>query len=144
MRRFRKKNDGQLLLLAGIVISVSIIAFASITANLSTSIGVPIDKTSALKSSYDNIRKEFGIALMYRLEGRLDYSKASVENLVNLYFNETKEIFVFYIESLNDNYFDAKFLDLIYNDGKITGMSVLLTVGTDNEYLQEVVTYELR
>ena len=126
------------------IISISVIAFVTVTSNLSTSVGIPIDKTTSLKPSYDNIRKEFGIALKYRLEDRLDYSRGTVVNLVNLYFKEINEIFVFYIGTLKNNYFNAQFVDLIYNDGKIVGISALLTVGTDTEYIQEMVNYELR
>lgn len=139
-----KSNDGQLLLLAGIIISISIIAFASITAELSTNIGITIDKSSFLKSNYDNVRKEFGVALQDNLEGKLDYQKTTVENLVNLYFNDTRETFVFYVESLHSNYFDAEFLELTYNAGQINGLKAVLTLANEKEYISEVVTYELR
>lgn len=138
---FKKdKDDAQLLLLAGIAISVSIIALASIAISLS-SISTPIDKSTFIKSDYDNIRKEFGVALQERLEGKLDYN----ENLIRLYFNHTKDMFIFFVESIEGNTFDAEYQGLTYTTDQIAkGIGVKLSMGNGYDYITEVVEYDLR
>ncbi|MCK4364743.1 MAG: hypothetical protein KAW45_01695 [Thermoplasmatales archaeon] len=132
------KNDAQLLLLAGIFLSVSIVALSSVMVSL-VNADVSIDETSFIKPDYDNVRKEFGMALKDKLEGKLDYSESSVI----AYFNDTRDIFVFFIESLNGNYFNAEYLGLARVGDEIVGITCFLKLGNDNEFVSEIITYDI-
>jgi len=138
--RAYRNNDAQILLLGGIAMSVAILTLAMISVSLS-SISTPIDKSTFIKSEYDNIRREFGVALQDRLDGKLDYN----EDLIRLYFNDTKDTFVFFIESLHGNNFNAEYIGLTYTtDDVVDGMAVALTLSNGVECITEDVEYNLR
>ena len=132
-------EEAQLLLLGGIAICLAIITLAMISVNLS-SISSPIDKSLFIKPEYDNIRKEFGVALSERLNGKLDYG----ENLIRLNFNYTRDTFIFLIESLKGNSFDAKYAGLTYSPDGVDGIRVILTLSNSYEYVNEEVEYDFR
>jgi len=132
------KDDAQLLLLAGIFLSVAIITLASITVTLAN-VDISIDKTSFIKSDYDNVRKEFGAALKDRLSGKLSFG----DTLIFTYFNDTRDIFVFFIESLSGNYFDAEYKGLTYTNDEPDGIICFLKFGNGNEFVSEVISYDI-
>ena len=90
-KKIHKKDDAQLLLVAGIFLCVAIITLASVSVSLAN-IDISIDKTSFIKSEYDNVRKEFGVALKDKLAGKLQYS----EELILTYFNDVRDTFIFF------------------------------------------------
>ena len=143
MKHYKKikknsKNEAQLLLLAGIFISVSIVALSSVIVSL-VDADVSIDETSYIKSDYDNVRKEFGMALKDKL-GDSDYSESSIIT----HFNNTRDTFIFFIESLNGNYFNAEYLEPIYNDNnELTGIKCFIKLGNDKEFVSEILTYDI-
>ena len=140
--RKHKKDDAQLLLLTGIFLSVAIITLASITVSL-VNVDISLDKTSFIKSDYDNIRKEFGIALRDRLSGKLNYEEKTLVPLVLTYFNDTRDIFVFFVESLNGNDFYAEYIGLTSTNDEADGIICFLTLSDDNECISEVITYDI-
>lgn len=139
-KRCRKyaKDDAQLLLLAGIFLSVAIVTLASVTSSLANA-DISIDKTSFIKSEYDNVRKEFGIALKDALSGKLIYD----EDLIQTYFDETRDTFIFFVESLNGNYFDAEYKGLTYTNDEADGIICLLKLGNGKEYVSETIEYDI-
>jgi len=132
------KDDAQLLLLTGVFLCVAIVALASVMSSLAN-IDISIDKTSFIKSDYDNLRKEFGIALKDRLGGKLNYG----ETLTLIYFNETRDIFAFFVGTLNGNYFDADYKGLTYTNNEPDGIICFLKLGNGNEYVSEVINYDI-
>jgi hypothetical protein len=135
-----KNEDAQLLLLAGIFLSVAIITLASITVSLAN-LDISIDKTSFIKTDYDNIRKEFGVALKDKLGGKLNYKDS--EPLILTYFNDTRDIFVFFVESLNGNYFDAEYKGLTFTNDEPDGIICIIKFSNGNEYISEVINYDI-
>ena len=65
MRSF-DDNHGQLLMLAGIIITISILSLALVSISLSGEVSIS-KKDSFIKYEYDNVRTEFGFALKERL-----------------------------------------------------------------------------
>jgi hypothetical protein len=138
-----KENNAQLLLLGGIIISVILIASAAIAINLSN-ISIPLDKTSSIKTDYDNIRKEFGIALKDNVKDYLtEFDPDDALQLTQMYSEDIKDTFVFFIESYNDNYFDAE-IGEEWKDGIVGVITVKLTLSDSDEIIQEEVVYDLR
>ena len=130
-------DDAQLLLIAGIFLSVAIVSLASVMVSLAN-IDISIDKTSFIKTEYDNVRKEFGTALRDKLEDKLGYGA----DLACVYFNDTRDTFVFYLESLKNNYFDAEFKYITYNNYQPNGICCYLRLGNGKEYISELVYYD--
>ena len=140
--RFRK-NDAQLLLLGGIIITVILISSASIAISLSN-VSIPLDKTSSIKGDYENIRKEFGIALKDNVGEYLDDFEYEIsKDLTVLFFEDIKNSFIFFIEIYNNNYFDAEILE-IWKDDTVGVLLVRLTLSDSDEKIQEDVVYDLR
>jgi len=139
-RSLKKQNEGQLLLIAGITLSISIITLSSVAVNLS-SISLPVEKSLTLKSEYDNIRKEFGIALKDNLKDKIGLG--SSDEIIKAYFNDVRNTFVFYIESFYDVYFDAELDEdfLKYYNLPISEIRVTITLSNEDEYIKEVVSY---
>jgi len=142
-----KEKNAQLLLLGGIIITVILITSASIAISLSN-VSIPLDKTSSIKNNYDNIRKQFGIALKDNVKDYLEeFGPQSSKTLVEQYFEDVKSTFSFFIETYNDNYFDATITD-IWNDGsgiEIEGvLKIELTYSDNDEEIVEEVVYDLR
>ena len=152
-RSIRKENNAQLLLLGGIIISVILIASASIAISLSN-VSIPLDKTSSIKSDYDNIRKEFGIALKDNVkEYFMVFNASASSSLTKIFFEDIKNTFTFFIETFNDNYFDAEILEELVGSGPDTTiwrgsvvgvMTVKMTLSDSDEIIQEEVVYDLR
>lgn len=140
LRRLTSKDDAQLLLLAGIFLSVAIVSLASVMVSLANA-DVSIDKTSFIKSDYDNVRKEFGMALKDKISDKIDYKNP--EPLIIVYFEDIRDTFVFFIESLNGNYFDAEYKGLTYTNGKVSGVICFIELGNGKEFVSEAVTYDI-
>mgnify|MGYP006286726277 CR=1 FL=1 len=144
IRSLKDKKNGQLLLLSGIIISIALIVLASISATLSTNITVPSDKVSSLKTDYDNVRREFGILLRDRLCKKLEYSDSTVQSLVDNNFDYIKEVFTFYVETLNGNSFNAINKGLLYNNEEAVAIQVILHLSDGEESISELVIYDIR
>jgi hypothetical protein len=135
---FCQRNDGQLLLLGGVMITVFIVALAVISISLSD-INIPIDKKSFIKLDFDNARREFGVALQDRLEDKSSY--INYEDIVSIYFNDTRDIFIF-AEGLRGNCFDAVYLGISYKfDNSPDTILVGLSLSNKNDYIYEEVKY---
>lgn len=137
-----RRNSGQLLLLAGITISLAIIGLSMIAANLAE-VNVYISKSSYVKSDYDNIRKEFGVALKDRLSGRIWLGEDFVD-FAYVYFNDTRDVFTFFVETLKGNCFNAEFLGLEYNiEQWPDGVIVRLMFSNGYEHISETIVYDI-
>jgi len=135
-----KENKGQLLTVAGIIITISILSIAFVSINLS-SIYMPIEKGSFLKNEYGNIRREFGGVIQDNLNGKLDYEQEDFIKIFNYYFNETKDIFT-YVETLHGYYFNAEFVSILYKNNAPSSFVCVLTLSSDYQYTQEEVKYD--
>jgi len=138
--KFVGDDRSQVLLLAGVAITIAIISFAMVSVSLS-SIHMPIDKSSFIKSEFDNIRREFGVALIDKAEDGLKYPKNIFNDLFMLYFNDTRDVFIF-VEVLHDNYFYAELVEITYTVDEPRGFIVLLTLFNEDEYISEEISYE--
>jgi len=145
LRNLKNQNNAQLLLLAGITISITIITLSTVAANLSTNATVPFDKTSFIKTDYNNIRSEFGKALRDNLYNKLEYSESSVRRLIWKHFNYTKENFIFYIETIRGNSFNVELLEFRKDHNEdIYGILIRLTMSNGEEFITEDIFYDLR
>jgi len=125
-------------LVAGIFLSVSIVALASVMVSLANA-DVSIDKTTFIKSDYDNVRKEFGMALKDKLKGKLDNN----DEFIRTYFEDIRDTFVYFIESMNGNYFDAEYIDKTYSYGEPDGIVCIIKFSNGKEFVKEQVSYDI-
>lgn len=135
-----KDDKGQLITLAGIVIVISILSVAFVSINLS-SIYIPIEKGSFLKNEYENVRQEFGFMMQDNVNEKLSYENNEFVGIFNNYFNDTKDVFT-YIETLHGYYFNAEFVDILYKDNSPSGFICVLTLSTDNQFVEEEIKYD--
>lgn len=142
-KRLIQNKDAQLLLIAGITMSILIITLSTIAISLSDITITSFDKSSSIQPDFDNIRREFGLAMNQKLEGKLSYSKESIIGLIETYFNETRETFAYFIESYHSNYFNAELQDIVFNNEGVAGIYVYLTMSNDKESIYETVCYDL-
>lgn len=129
-----RESEAQLLMIGGITICVIIIVASAATISLS-SINIPVDETSSIKSEFDNIREKFGLALQDRLHGKLDNI-----SLVLLYFNDTRNLFTF-AEARHDNYFDAVFVGITSTTDEPDGIVAFIVLGDNHDCISERVEY---
>ena len=131
-----KEDNAQLLLIGGITICILIIVSSATIVSMS-GVNIPIDKTSFIKSEYDNIRSKFYLVLKHNLESRLDD-----EEYVMSSFNYTRDQFSF-AEARHDVYFYAEFLDFYYISDQPKGIITRLTLRNDNDVMSEEVIYQI-
>jgi len=129
------QSDGQLLMVGGVAITIIILTLGVVSLSL-VDITVPIEKKLYIKPEFDNVRKEFGVALEERLG---DLSKYSVDT-IKLHFNETLDSFV-YVEALRGNYFNASYEGILYKNHVPSGLFVTLTLMNADERVNEEVAY---
>ena len=136
----KNNNEAQLLTMGGILVSIIIISSAIITINLSN-VSTPLDKNDFIKYEFDNVRKEFGVALQDKLENKIQYATRDNDALVRYYFNDTSMVFA-YTEFLRGNYFKAEYLGLTFDtEDRADGIIARLVLGNDREYIIEEVEY---
>jgi len=101
-------NRGQLLMLAGIIITISILSLALVSISLSGEVSIS-KKNSFIKNEYDNVRTEFGVALKDRLVDLSNYNGEDFNTTIKEYILDTEDIFVF-TENLDGYFFDVIFI----------------------------------
>ena len=141
-KKIKNDDSGQLLLLGGVMLTILIISLAVISTSVSD-IYISVDNTDFIKSEYDNIRREFGLALESNLIDKLEYVTPGTDgdNIVLPYFNDVKDVFIF-TESLYGNYFDANFIRNNFSpEEEAIGMIVELTFDNGKESITEEVEY---
>lgn len=109
---FKNNDNGQLLMLAGIIITISILSLAVVSISLSEATTFS-NKNSFIKYEYDNVRTEFGVALKERLVDLSQYEDDEIDT-IKAYIDDTKDIFVF-TENLDGYYFDVIYDDNVAN-----------------------------
>ena len=136
----KNRNDAQLLTMGGVLVSIIIISSAIITINLSNVI-TPLDKNDFIKHEFDNVRKEFGVALQDKLKNKIQYVTRDNDALVSFYFNDISRSFA-YIEFLRGNYFKAEYLGLTFDtEDRADGVIACLTLDNTKERIIEEVEY---
>jgi hypothetical protein len=124
------------------MMAIIIISMAALSTNISD-FYEPVDKTSYIKHDYDNIRKEFGIALQDELGDKVQYILKDDSQIELQYFNYILETFVF-IESSHGNFFDAEYIASTFTVGdKFDGIEVKLSFNNGEESVVENVKYEI-
>ena len=81
------------------------------------------------------------MALKDKLRDKVDYENP--ESLVITYFEDTRDTFVFFIESLNGNFFDAEYRGLAYTNDEVSGVICFIELGNGKEFVSEIVTYDI-
>ena len=154
----KRMRDGQMILLTGIVLALSIIALSVISSQMANlRILVPQQRMTSILDEYRNLRESFGKALNYNLvdaynnsvSSSLDWPDAwycyyvgDIENIEEA-FNETFEEF-YTLELSKGNFFDAKLLDYWPNENGITYTIVLsLSLSDGEESISEIVSYSI-
>ena len=144
MKKYSLKNDeGQLLLIGGILITFLILAMVTISISISD-INKPVYKKDFIRQDYTNIREEFGRVLYYELEDKIHEitSEADADAICKPYFNDVRDMFIFTVKS-DGNYFNAVYKEPFFNSGgSIKGLKVELTLSNEKETISEVVIYE--
>jgi hypothetical protein len=135
--RIEKNDDAQLLLMASVIMAVSIIVLAAITASLSN-IGVLPAKSSSIPSEFSVLREKFGIALQEAMGS--NFEEMVEDDLVDDYFDHVKNIFSF-IEGRHNNYFNAELKNILYTNDRADGLNVCLTLNNEDESIYEEVDY---
>lgn len=144
MRRSSLNNDeGQLLLIGGVLITFLILAMAAISISISD-INKPVYKKDFILQDYANIREEFGRTLNCKMQDKLIdiTSVADADTICRPYFYDAKEMFVFTAKT-EGNFFNAEYLEPFFNsDSSLKGLKVRLTFSNEKESISEVVIYE--
>jgi len=144
MKKTSLKNDqGQLLLIGGVIITFLILAMSAISISVSN-INKPVSKTDFIRQDYANIREEFGRALYDKLKDkRLDVTPAddaSSHPICRTHFEYQKEMFI-YTAKLDGYYFNAVYFSTDYSGGLFIGLTADLTFSNEKESVSERVTY---
>ena len=127
--------SGQMLILAGTILAVSIIVLASIIASLSTSTAA-LDKSSYLIPDFRLIKEKFGLALKEYMGD--DFQAKKSDNVwLSTYIAHISGAFTL-IEARYDMYFHAKYVDLNMRED---GVIVLLNLSCRGEWISEKVDY---
>lgn len=144
MKKYSLKNDeGQLLLIGGILITFLILAMVTISISISD-INKPVYKKDFIRQDYANIKEEFGRALNSKLEDKIHEitSDADADAICKPYFNDVRDMFIFVVKS-DGNYFNAEYMEPFFNSGgSIKGLEVRLTFSNEKESISEVIIYE--
>lgn len=137
-KNFNQKNDkGQLLLLAGVIITILIVVSSILSVNLSIS-NRPSDEKTFIRSEFVNIREKFGFALNDKLNNDL----MQHEDVVNAVFNETIKQFRFSLARY-DYYFNAELYEIKFVDGQNEGLTVNLTMSNKHDTISEQIYYNI-
>ncbi len=121
-------------MLAGIIITISILSLALVSISLSGEISVS-KKNYFIKYEYDNVRTEFGIALKERLVDLSNFEIATIKE----YILDTEDIFVF-TENLDGYYFDVTLIEndyIIMKGNEKIGIKVNLFLSNSGESIYE-------
>ncbi len=132
------KDDAQIVLVGGIIITIAILSFGVIITSLSD-VTETIDKESYLLYNYNNIRKEFGLVLKQNLQQNMDNDYLD-SDIIGYYFNDSRDILVF-AESSHGVFFDAELIRIVYKGENINGLEARLTLSNEYDYISEEVTY---
>lgn len=137
-KKLSNDNKGQLLLLTGISICISIVVLSTIAANL-TGMDLSVTQSTSLKEEYDNLRSEFGIVLRDNLADKLNNEKNRVMT-AKAYFENIRQVFTFYVQTYYDNTFNATLDTSSITERSLT---VTLTLSNEKQLISEVVTYDI-
>lgn len=138
VNRKNKKNDAQLLTIAGIIISIIIIVSSVASVSLSY-VNKTVDKSTNIKDRFDSIRDDFGIAL----DDGLASEDLEDEEFVNDYFNFMKSQFVF-AEIRHDHYFNAELIERIKVNNEYDGLKVNLNLRNKYDNISQEVYYHIK
>ena len=131
-----KDDEAQLLVLTGVTICVLIIVSYGAIISMS-SINVPLDKSSFIKSEFDNVRTEFGLVLHDQLHGKMNDI-----DFVRMCFNHTRDLFAF-AEAQHNNYFNAEFINVTYTMDTPDGIVAIITLSNDFNIVRDQVFYHI-
>jgi len=121
-------------MLAGIIITISILSLALVSISLSGEISVS-KKNYFIKYEYDNVRTEFGVALKERLVDLSNFENSTIKE----YVLDTEDIFVF-TENLDGYYFDVTLVEndyIIVKGNEKIGIKVNLFLSKSGESIYE-------
>ena len=149
-RDIKRNTNGQILILTGITLAISIILMASIAAELANlDIIIPQKRSTSLLPEFTNIKKTFGKALNYNLLDEIKQDPEPGSNYWIFYgdmanfidtFNQTRDTF-YTFELQYDNLFDATLNDYGYidysNEGNIYYIDTTLTLQNGDTCITE-------
>jgi len=131
----KKTDDAQLLILAGVVITILLVVSSILSVNLSIS-NRPSNKETYIRSDYVNVKEKFG----YALDDNLDRNLMQYEDVVYTVFNDTLKQFKFSL-SRYDYFFDAEIEEIRYIADQPEGIYVSLLMGNKFDSMSETVYY---
>jgi hypothetical protein len=132
-RTKKRKNNAQMILLAGVMITVLVIVLSSISANLSNiGVGLSLERSISPREEYTNVRHIFINVFNNSCGGHND------TNIVWHAFNYTKNV-LFDIEMRYGNYFDAELRNIDYYDEDALDVSVCLKLICKSTRIEEEI-----
>ncbi|MEF8879433.1 MAG: hypothetical protein V5A64_03465 [Candidatus Thermoplasmatota archaeon] len=137
MNKRRCDDKGQLLIVAGVLISIMIVTSAIVSVNLAAT-NKPVDKGTFIKSEFEDVRETFGFAL----QDQLSQDVAESEDALQTVFNDTKNQFSF-AESRRDYYFNAEYLETKYVADKPDSVKVRIILKNERDSVSDVVYYPI-
>lgn len=137
-KKYNKKNDsGQLLILAGILITILIVVSSILSVNLSIT-NRPSDKETTIRQEYINIREKFGQAL----NDRLSEDDIQFEDVVDTVFCSTLKEFKFAL-SRYEYFFDAELSEIKFVADQPEGLLINITMSNKYDSIFEQVYYRI-
>jgi len=137
IRNLSDKN-GQLLVVAGVIITIMIVVASIATINIS-SVTQPIDKSGFIRKEFENVRSDFGFYLDDMLISEI--LEDPVE--LNKVFNDSVRLFKF-AEARHNYYFDAELKDIITYSDAPDVLKVNLTLKDLDDSISEFVYYHIK
>lgn len=137
MIRKLSDNQGQLLVVAGIIITIMIVVSSIATINI-TSVTQPIDKTGFIKKEFENVRADFG----YYLDDILIQEILEDENELDKVFDDAVRLFKF-AEARHNYYFNAELEEIISYSSSPDLLKVNLTIRDLDDSVSEIVYYHI-
>jgi len=139
MIRKKLNNNGQLFIVAGVIITIMIVVSAIVTIDIS-SVTRPIDKSNFIKNEFENIKADFGYYINDILTTEVLEDNAELQKI----FDDSNSLFKF-AEARHNYYFNAKLIlpVLSYSDKKDT-LKVEVTLSDSDDSISEVVYYFIK
>jgi len=154
-RKLSRKDSGQMIILMGVVLALSIFVISSLAGDIiNLDIVISNERATSTVSEFNYIKETFGISLNYNLITDISNSDGTGGTLIfwgnigniTKAFNQTREQF-FALELRYGNIFDAELNKCWYshlaNESHVYHADVSLTLDDGKTYLAEDITYSI-
>ena len=151
-RKIYSEKKSQMIVLMGVVLSISIFVISSLAADIANlDIVVPSERFISLVPEFTNVKNAFGKALNYNLASNITLKNNQmlfIGNITDIYeaFSQTKNEF-YKLELQHDIIFDAKLNNYWYkrplSSDNIYQVNITLSLDDRNTRIVEDVLYSI-